>query len=88
MGVLCLVLVLLFSALCPPSFSIILMGKRERTGCLTLIVFLMSCDLCVLWLLLMVSWAGPDHTHLLYWGSEKQFRFSKNLKDRCLLYEI
>ena len=44
MGVLCLVLVLLFSALCPPSFSIILMGKREKTGCLTLIVFLMSCD--------------------------------------------
>ena len=28
-GVLCLILVLLFSTLCPYSFAIILMGKRE-----------------------------------------------------------
>ena len=45
MGVLCLALVLLFSTLYPSSFAIILMGKRERdrAGCFTLIVFLMSC---------------------------------------------
>ena len=28
-GVLCLVLVLLFNTLCPSSFAIILLGKRE-----------------------------------------------------------
>ena len=42
MGVLCLVLVLLFSTLRPSSFAIILM-VRERAGCFTLTVFLMSC---------------------------------------------
>ena len=42
MGVLCLVLVLLFSGLCPANFSIILM---ERAGCFALTVYLMmSCD--------------------------------------------
>ena len=32
-GVLCLVLALLFSTLCPSSFAIILMGKRELLPC-------------------------------------------------------
>ena len=42
MGVLCLILVLLFSGLCPSSFAIILM---ERAGCFALTVYLMmSCD--------------------------------------------
>ena len=33
-GVLCLVLVLLFSTLCPSSFAITLMGKRELAALL------------------------------------------------------
>ena len=41
-GVLCLVLVLLFSTLCHFSFAIILMGKRS--SCFSLTVFPMSCD--------------------------------------------
>ena len=40
-SLLCLVLVLLFSILCPFSFSIILM--EERAGCFVLTVFLVSC---------------------------------------------
>ena len=40
----CLVLVLLFSTVCPSSFAITLIEKRERAGCFTLNVFLMSCD--------------------------------------------
>ena len=43
MGFLCLYLVLLFCTLCPFSFAINMMGKRELV-CFTLIVFLMSCD--------------------------------------------
>ena len=35
-GVLCLVLVMLFSTLCPSSFAIILMGKRELVALLLL----------------------------------------------------
>ena len=42
-GVLCLVLVLLFSTLRPSSFAVILMGE-ERADCFVLTVFLMSCD--------------------------------------------
>ena len=42
MGILCLVLVLLFSTLCPSSVAITFMGKGELV-CFTLIVFLMSC---------------------------------------------
>ena len=41
-GVLCSVLVLLFSTLCPFYFCNHLTGN-ERYGCLTLNVFLMSC---------------------------------------------
>ena len=46
MRVLCLNLVLLFSALFSSSFAIILMRKRERekAGCFSLAVFLMYCD--------------------------------------------
>ena len=40
--VLCLVLSLLFSTLCPSSFVIILMGKREMV--VLLFVWLTSCD--------------------------------------------
>ena len=43
-GVLCLVLIMLFSTLSPSSFAIILRGKRERAGCFTLIVFLVYCN--------------------------------------------
>ena len=43
MWVLCLVLVLLFSSLCPSSFAFILKGKRELVA-LLLTVFLMYCD--------------------------------------------
>ena len=43
-GVMCLVLVLLYSTLCPSSFAIILMGKRKRVICFTLTVFLIACD--------------------------------------------
>ena len=42
-GALCLVLVLLFSSLCPSSFEIHL-GGEERAGCFALTVCLMSCD--------------------------------------------
>ena len=35
---------LLFSSLCPSSFAIILIGKRERASCFTLVVFQMFCD--------------------------------------------
>ena len=43
MGVLCLVLVLLCITKCSLSFCNYL-DKEESAGCLTLIVFLMSCD--------------------------------------------
>ena len=45
-GILCLVLVLLFTNLCHSSFAIIFMGKRERERAVrfTLLVFLISCD--------------------------------------------
>ena len=55
MGVLCLVLVFLFSIFCPSSFAIILMGKRE------LVALLFSGSLVtvsVLRLFLMVPWVG------------------------------
>ena len=73
MVVLCLVLVLLFITLSPSSCAAILMAKKERAGCIALIVFLMS---CVLWLFLRVLWVGlqnvislvfSDNTHLLFW---------------------
>ena len=66
MGVLCLVLVLLFTTLGPPSFVIILMGKKELFALLLYqAVFCSS---------FAVSWVGlrcvivifPDHTHLLF----------------------
>ena len=43
-GVLCLVLVWLYSTLCPSSFAIILIGKRKRAICFTLTVFLRGFD--------------------------------------------
>ena len=43
MGVLCLVLALLFSTLCPSSFATNLNGEK-RAGFFTFTVFLMSCD--------------------------------------------
>ena len=46
--------------------SIILMGK-ERSGCFTLIVFLMSCDCWFLWFVLQcVIVALPDHALSLF----------------------
>ena len=43
MGALCLVIVMLFSNLCPFSFAITLVGK-ESASCFTLNAFLMVCD--------------------------------------------
>ena len=66
MGVLCLVLVLSFSAVCHSSFTIILMGKKE-------LVYLPGIfRLC---LFLAVPWVGiqcvivvfPDHTQVLFY---------------------
>ena len=53
------------------SFTFILMGKRK-------LVALLSCFLMVVWLFLAVPWicllfvivVFPDHTHLLFLGSE------------------
>ena len=54
MGVLCLVLVLLFSTLCPSTFAFILTGKRElHFRCLPDVLLLLV--LCVL---LLVPWVG------------------------------
>ena len=39
---LCLVLVLLFSTLCPLFCNNL--GEKERAGCFTFIVFLLSCE--------------------------------------------
>ena len=53
-----LVLGLLFCTLCPSSFAIILMGKRENY-CFTLTVFLIYCDShCSLALPLSLSTVG------------------------------
>ena len=67
--ILCLVLILLFSALCPSSFLIILMGKSELVDllkCLTDVlcqsVFLTAPWMC-LWCVIV---AFTDHTHLLF----------------------
>ena len=73
MGVLCLAIALFFCTLCPSSFAISLMGKRE-------LVIYFNCRPDVLLLLvpgfvLMVLWVGLqcvivvflDQTHLLYW---------------------
>ena len=54
------------------SFAIILMGKRELVGLLSLSSW---CLLIVVWFFLAVSWVClqfvivvfPDHTHLLFW---------------------
>ena len=40
------------------SFAIILLRKRERAGCFTLIVFWLSCGFCVLCLFLTGPWVG------------------------------
>ena len=37
------VLVFLFSTFWPSTFAIVLMGMRDRTGCVNLFFFLMSC---------------------------------------------
>ena len=71
-GVMCLVLILLFNTLCPPSFAIILIGERERAGCFTLIFFLISCanECSVALPHNAVGWSAvyengfPDHTNL------------------------
>ena len=66
-----------YSVLCPPSFAIVLMGKRERERELVALFFLSSWCLVtvsVLWLFLAVPKFGlqcvivvfPDHTHLLF----------------------
>ena len=73
--VLCLVLVLLCSVLLcvPPSFSIILMGKRELVALLCLSSWCLV-TVIVLWLFLKVPWVGlqcvsvvfPDHIYFLF----------------------
>ena len=57
------------------SFAIILMGKRKLVALLSLSS---CCFFMVVWLFLMVPWVFllfvmvvfPDHTHLLFLGSE------------------
>ena len=57
------------------SFAIILMGKRKLVALLSLSF---CCFLMVVWLFLVVSWVCllsvivvfPDHTNLLFLGSE------------------
>ena len=57
------------------SFALILMGKRKRVALLSLSSW---CLLMVVWLFLAVPWVClqfvivvfPDHTHLLFLGSE------------------
>ena len=71
MGVLCLVLVLLFSTLCPSSFAIVSVEKRELITLLCLSSWY-HVAICVLWLFLMVMWVDlqclidvfPDPAHL------------------------
>ena len=73
---LCLVLVLLFNALCP-SFAIILMGKRKLVGLLRP-PFRCIVTISVQLIFLTVSWVGlqfvilvfPDHIHLRFWDWE------------------
>ena len=75
MGVLFLILVLLFSTLCPSSFAIILAGKRELVPLLYL-SFRYLVTVSVLWLFLTIP-VGlqcvvvvlPDHIHLLFGSS-------------------
>ena len=60
------------------SFAIIMMGKRKLFGLLSLTS---CCILMVVWLLLVVPWVCllfaivvfPNHTHLLFLGSEYPF---------------
>ena len=70
MGVLC-AFNFCYAILCVLSkLTLIWKGKRGP-GCFTLTVFLLSYDCYVLWLFLVVPWAGllcvivvfPDHTH-------------------------
>ena len=77
-GILCLVLVLLFSTLCQSSFVIILREReRERERELVALLYLSSwcpVTVSVLWLFLAVRWVGllcvivviPDHTYSLF----------------------
>ena len=63
--------VLLYVTLCPSSFAIILMGKRELVALLSLSSW---CLVVVVWLFFAVLWVClhfvivvfPDHTHLLF----------------------
>ena len=76
MGVLCFVLVLLFSTLCHSTFAIIVMGERERESWLLYFNCLSDVFVAVgvLWLflevphvvLLFVVVVFPDHTHSLF----------------------
>ena len=62
------------------SFAIILMGKRKLVALLSLSSW---CLLMVVWLLLAMPWVCllfvivvfPDHTHLLFLGSEYPLYF-------------
>ena len=87
-GVLCLVLVLLFCTLCPSSFAIILLGKRELVALLNCLV-----TVSVMRLFLAVTWVGllceivvfPNHTHLPSWLQQIKSRWpTKHLQSRNL----
>ena len=62
--------VLLYVTICPFSFAIILMGKRQPVALLSLSSW---CLMVAVWLFLAVPWISlqfvivvfPDHTHLL-----------------------
>ena len=81
--------VLLCVALCPSSFAIILMGKRELVALLSLSFW---CLVIVVWLFLAVPWVClqfvivvfPDHTHLLLFTYKKDnnYKINKTNKTR------
>ena len=70
MEVLCLILVLVYTSLCPSGFAIIHIDGEERAGSFTLSLMAVS----ALWLFLMMPWVDlqcmsevfPGHTHLLF----------------------
>ena len=77
----------------PPSFAIIMMGKRELIALLS-VPF--CCLVIVVWLFLAVPWVClqfvivvfPDHTHLLFWSYKSQRKMFNNDFYRVLLKAV
>ena len=78
---LCLILVLVYVTVCPSSFAIIMMGKREMVLSIWCIV-----TVSVRWPFLKVSWVGlhcvivvfPEHSHLLFCSVYLSTMFRQN----------